>query len=75
MAPLLKLYKHGPHSLKTTLEMFAVLPIDVLLEWMISRLWISVVVTWMAFSNNFYFVTDILRYCKKFLFLGLEFVN
>ena len=72
---IIKLYKYGPHSLKTTLEMLAVPPIDVLLEWMISRLWMSVVVTWMAFSNNFYFVTDILRYCKKLLYLGLEIVN
>ena len=42
MAPLLKLYKYGPHSLKTTLEMFAVLPIGAILEQLISRLWISV---------------------------------
>ena len=37
---IIKLYKYGPHSFKTTLEMLAVLPIVVLLEWMISRLWI-----------------------------------
>ena len=39
---IIKLYKYGPHWLKATLEVFAVLPIGTLLEWLISGLWMLV---------------------------------